>query len=294
MKHLGSLLIIVIVVICLCFVLNTNVRENFSTDYDISAFNTAIQSYYEQETIPGQNGNPALSWNDGDWYTTDNSGNKTRLSNDGINDIINDLVNNKLRTDNIPNIKDNNQILSNPNNNIIEKYREFLDNTIENYYSPDFYDRVQTWFTMDETIKLITAIKIFYSATGFIPQGSGVTPRTLNPYLNDLYTKSGSSPTSASSGGEVNPFEDKFNQTINIINDNWNIHAHLIDDDNSEQNGTLQFRESETERLSDENIDNAIKTIANRLGTLEPSITLPNIREDYGTNSINYAMKNDI
>ena len=39
----------------------------------------------------------------------------------------------------------------------------------------------------------------------------------------------------------------------------------------------------------------AINTIANRLGTFDPSITLPDIELDYGgTNSINDAMMSDI
>ena len=57
----------------------------------------------------------------------------------------------------------------------------------------------------------------------------------------DKYKIGGSSTTPASSGGEesVNPFEDKFNETIDIINNNFDIYAHLIDEDNSEGNITI-------------------------------------------------------
>ena len=42
MKHLGSLLIIVIVILCLCYVLNTSVKENFFNPYNINNLDNAL------------------------------------------------------------------------------------------------------------------------------------------------------------------------------------------------------------------------------------------------------------
>jgi hypothetical protein len=312
MKHLGSLLIIVIVVICLCFVLNTNVRETFFNQpalrnpprYHFNELNTLLDDYYDDiKTRTVGITDPPVAFTDSGNALTGQSlieqlriitGNlETAMTNDREPPtlLLDDSNLEVYKIDESTNPPEEVQMFE-INTEMRDAFESFLEGITEGYVKPyDFIYKSDGTFQFDSsiiyTIYMVTAVRIFYDPE----MNSDLDQYKIGGSSPTSASSGGSSATSASSGGEVNPFEDKFNQTIDIINRNSNFRGQLT---NPEGNNVLQFRESETERLSDQDIVNAIRTISNRLETLDPPITLPDIESIYGNSIIDQRMKTDI